>query len=187
MCYDKMFKMILPVLLVLLVSAGIFPELKQARAAGMETAAPVKAVAVLHPTEGSSVRGVIYFTRTEGKVAVTGDVNGLTPGLHGFHVHELGDCSAPDGTSAGGHFNPENKKHGAPAELERHVGDLGNLEADANGRAFYNWQDPLLVLSGPNSIIGRAVIVHAGADDLTSQPTGAAGGRAACGVIGITR
>jgi Cu-Zn family superoxide dismutase len=100
-------------------------------------------------------------------------------------VHELGDCTAPDGTSAGGHFNPEGMPHGAPADAQRHVGDLGNLTADDSGMAHYERTDDVIALSGDHSIVGRGIIVHAGADDLTSQPTGAAGARVACGVIGI--
>ena len=99
----------------------------------------------------------------------------------------MGDCSAADGTSTGGHFNPENKNHGGPTDAERHVGDMGNIEAAADGTAHLELSDSLLAFSGKHSIIGRAIIVHAGEDDLTSQPTGAAGARVACGVIGIAK
>ena len=152
-----------------------------------EETAPTKAICVLHPTEGNDVSGTVTFTKTAEGIKVVADVKGLTPGKHGFHVHEFGDCSAPDGTSAGGHFNPEGTKHGAPTDIERHVGDLGNLEADADGNAHYERTDTFIALSRPHSIIGRAIIVHAGEDDLTSQPTGAAGARVACGVIGIAK
>jgi Cu-Zn family superoxide dismutase len=144
-----------------------------------------KAVAVLHPTTGSSVRGMVTFEQASNGVKVVADVEGLTPGKHGFHIHKYGDCSAPDGTSAGGHFNPEGKPHGGPTDKERHVGDLGNIVADADGKAHFEWTDTVIALFGPHCIVGRAVIVHAGEDDLTSQPTGDAGARAACGVIGI--
>ena len=120
-------------------------------------------------------------------IRVIVDMEGLSPGDHGFHVHEYGDCSAPDGTSAGGHFNPDGQPHGAPTDTERHVGDLGNISADGMGMAHLEWTDTFLSFSGPHSIVGRGVIVHAGADDLTSQPTGNAGARVACGVIGIAR
>jgi Cu-Zn family superoxide dismutase len=146
-----------------------------------------KAVAVLHPTEGNHVTGIVTFVHQSGKVHVSADVKGLTPGKHGFHIHAWGDCSAPDGTSAGGHFNPEGKQHGAPTDVNRHVGDLGNIEADSSGEAHLEWTDPILSFTGPHSIIGRAVIVHAGEDDLKSQPTGNAGSRVACGVIGIAK
>lgn len=147
--------------------------------------APTRAIATLHPTEGNDVTGVVTFTKVAGGIRVMADVRGLTPGLHGFHIHELGDCSAPDGTSAGGHFNPEGVAHGAPVDSIRHVGDLGNLEADSTGQAHYEWTDSMLAFQGDHNIIGRGVIIHAGEDDLTSQPTGAAGARVACGVIGI--
>jgi Cu-Zn family superoxide dismutase len=144
-----------------------------------------KAVAVLHSTMGNEVTGLVTFVSTSEGVRVTADVQGLTPGKHGFHIHEYGDCSAPDGSSAGGHFNPEGKPHGGPTESNRHVGDMGNITADTNGKAHFEWTDKLLSLRGAHSIIGRAVIVHAGEDDLKSQPTGDAGARVACGVIGI--
>ncbi|MEJ2166570.1 MAG: superoxide dismutase family protein [Desulfobacterales bacterium] len=146
-----------------------------------------KAVAVLHPTRGSNVTGTVYFSRTPNGVQVTADVMGLGPGKHGFHIHEFGDCTAPDGTSAGGHFNPENRPHAGPEQANRHVGDLGNIEADAGGNAHYVRTDSQLKFDGPDSIIGRGVIVHAGADDLVSQPSGNAGPRIACGVIGIAK
>jgi len=144
------------------------------------------AIAVLHPTDGSTVSGTVTFTKVQGGVKVVAEINGLTPGKHGFHIHEYGDISSPDGKSAGGHFNPLNKKHGAPTDAERHVGDLGNVVADENGHAHYEWVDPLIKFSGMNSIIGRAIVVHHGEDDLHSQPTGDAGARAAVGVIGIS-
>lgn len=145
------------------------------------------AVAVLHPTQGNDVSGIVSFAQTDKGVRVVADVEGLTPGEHGFHIHQYGDCSAPDGTSAGGHYNPEDKPHGAPGDTERHVGDLGNIQADENGKAHLEMTDRVISLRGPHSIVGLAVIVHAGADDLTSQPTGNAGPRVACGVIGVAK
>jgi Cu-Zn family superoxide dismutase len=144
-----------------------------------------QAVVVLHPTEGNSASGTVTFTKVENGIRIEADVTGLGEGMHGFHIHEYGDCTAPDGTSAGGHFNPEGAPHAGPDDDPRHVGDLGNLEADADGNATYTRVDEHLSFSGDHSIIGRAVIVHAGEDDLESQPTGAAGPRVACGVIGI--
>lgn len=157
------------------------------KAAMEEEGGVMKAICVLHATDGNDVSGTVTFTKTADGIKVIADVSGLTQGKHGFHVHEFGDCSAADGTSAGGHFNPEGTKHGAPNDVERHVGDLGNLQADANGNAHYERTDTYIALRGPHSIIGRAIIVHAGEDDLTSQPTGAAGARVACGVIGIAK
>jgi len=158
------------------------PPLPPAEAPGPEVA---EAVAVLHPTEGNQVTGVVHFSRTAEGIRIEATVSGLSPGRHGFHIHEWGDCSAPDATSAGGHFNPDGQPHGAPDSATRHVGDLGNLEANEEGMATYSRVDTVVAFSGPRSIIGRAVIVHAAEDDLTSQPTGNAGGRLACGVIGI--
>ncbi len=144
-----------------------------------------KAICVLHPTEGNEVRGTVTFTRNGSTINVVAELEGLTPGMHGFHIHEKGDCSASDATSAGGHFNPDDSQHGGPDDEERHVGDLGNIEAGEDGSARLELEDSVISFSGENSIIGRAVVVHAGEDDLTSQPTGDAGGRLACGVIGV--
>jgi Cu-Zn family superoxide dismutase len=118
-------------------------------------------------------------------VHFTGTVTGLPPGQHGFHIHETGDCSAPDASSAGGHFNPTGAPHGAPSAAEHHAGDLGNIEANAEGQAEVNIHANGVSLeeAAPNSIKGKAVIVHAAADDLQTQPTGNAGARLACGVI----
>lgn len=143
-----------------------------------------RAKAELYPTKGSKVHGVVEFTEVKGGVLVRAEVSGLSPGNHGFHIHEFGDCSAPDGASAGGHFNPERQPHGGPHGGKRHVGDLGNLKAGRDGKAEYLRLDKHLQFDGKRGILGRAVIVHAGEDDLKSQPTGGAGGRVACGVIG---
>ena len=144
---------------------------------------PVVAVATLAPASGSNVRGTVNFIREKDGIRVEANVTGLTQGQHGFHIHEKGDCSAPDGSSAGAHFNPGGRPHGGPADHNRHVGDFGNLEADASGHARYSRTFPDLKLEGSDSIISRAVIVHAKADDLKTQPSGDAGGRIACGVI----
>lgn len=146
-----------------------------------------KAVAVVHPTAGNDAHGVVTFERVRGGVRIVADLDGLTPGEHGFHIHEKGDCSAPDGTSAGGHFNPLGAPHAGPDATERHVGDLGNVTADAEGRVRAEWVDHQIAFAGARSILGRALVVHAGADDLSSQPSGAAGPRVACGVVGIAR
>lgn len=156
--------------------------------ATMAKASPVEhAIAVLHPLGDSGVHGEVSFTQEGALIKVVADVEGLTPGKHGFHIHEYGDCSSLDGMSAGGHFNPDNKPHGGPESAERHVGDMGNLVAGADGKAHLEYSDSLLSFSGSHNIIGRAIIVHAGEDDLTTQPTGNAGGRVACGVIGIAK
>ena len=151
-----------------------------------QRAASQKAVCVLHEIKGSGISGTVTFTQHRGHVDVKAEVTGLTPGKHGFHIHEYGDCSAPDGTSAGGHHNPTRMQHGAPTAAKRHVGDLGNLEADENGKAVLSLKDRVIQLRGRYSIIGRAIIVHAKPDDF-GQPTGNAGARVACGVIGLAK
>jgi Cu-Zn family superoxide dismutase len=146
---------------------------------------PTEAVANLKPTQGNKVQGTVTFTReADGKgVRIKADITGLTPGKHGFHLHEKGDCSAPDASSAGGHFNPTKVDHGAPTVMPHHAGDFGNITADADGNAKFEMVDPDLSFEGDNSVLGRAVIVHAKADDLKSQPSGDAGGRVSCGVV----
>ena len=151
------------------------------------TAGPTKAIAVVSPAKDKTVKGIITFAQTEKGVKVVAHLEGLTPGKHGFHVHEFGDCSAPDLATAGGHFNPMQMTHGGPTDAARHTGDLGNITADEKGVADLEWVDPAMQLSGPHSVIGRAVIIHAKEDDLKTQPTGNAGAREACGVIGIAK
>jgi Cu-Zn family superoxide dismutase len=145
------------------------------------------AVAKLKPTANNSASGEVTFTQEGDGVRVSGSFSGVAfkPGdtKHGFHIHEKGDCSAPDGSSAGGHFNPGAKPHGAPDAADRHAGDLGNFEVDAYNNGRINYLDKTISLSGPNSIIGKGVIVHEKADDFKTQPTGNAGARLACGVI----
>ena len=144
-----------------------------------------KAVCQLYATQGNSVTGIVTFTQTSTGVKVVADLKGLTKGKHGFHIHECGDCTAADGTSAGGHFNPEMKSHGAPADAAHHAGDLGNIIADDNGNAHLEYLDATISLYGALSIIGRSIIVHKSEDDMKTQPTGNAGARVACGVIGV--
>lgn len=143
----------------------------------------LSAYADLQPTKGNNVKGRVTFTVVKEGVKVVADIENLSPGQHGFHIHEKGDCSAPDASSAGAHFNPSSAKHGGPDDQDRHAGDLGNLVADANGRAHYERIDRMLSLDGPESIVGLSVIVHAAPDDYVTQPTGNSGGRQACGVI----
>src|SRR5207244_1746972 len=111
----------------------------------------------------------------------------LTPGKHGFHIHEFGDMSSADGMATGGHFNPDGHKHGGPDDRERHAGDFGNVEAGADGKATIKMTDKMIALSGPNTILGRALIVHAKEDDLKTQPSGNAGDRIGQGVIGVAK
>ena len=150
-------------------------------------AGPKEAICVLSPTKGSNVAGTVKFTKKGDAVEITGEITGLTPGKHGFHVHEFGDLSSDAGLATGGHFNPDKEKHGGPHAAERHVGDLGNITADASGKVTLHMTDKLIHLQGKHSIVGRGLIVHAKADDFMTQPTGDAGGRVAQGVIGVAR
>lgn len=146
-----------------------------------------KAIAIMNPTEGSKVKGIVSFEKTGKGVHLVATIEGLAPGPHGFHIHEFGDCSSPDANSAGGHYNPTDMPHAAPTAEKRHIGDLGNIEADKSGRARLEITDKVIALDGPHSIVGRSVVVHAQADDFKTQPTGAAGGRISCGVIGFSK
>ncbi len=145
------------------------------------------AVVVLVPMGESGVQGTLRLDATGNGVRVHGRITGLTPGLHGFHVHEFGDLTdAAAGESAGDHFGPGGTPHGRPGDAQRHVGDLGNVEAGAGGVATVDIFDRQLQLDGPRSILGRALVVHAGEDKFT-QPSGDAGPRVAVGVIGVAR
>jgi Cu-Zn family superoxide dismutase len=143
------------------------------------------ASAQMKPTAGNAATGTVRFEQSGSKVIVTASITGLKPNAeHGFHVHEKGDCSAPDATSAGGHFNPGGKPHAKYDKAERHSGDVPNLRADAAGTARVLWEtDALAVGSGPASVIGRAVVIHRDPDDYASQPAGNSGPRISCGVI----
>ncbi|ENN71916.1 hypothetical protein YQE_11411, partial [Dendroctonus ponderosae] len=137
----------------------------------------------------SKVDGVVYFKESTNGILVTGNITGLTPGSHGFHVHAIGDISGGCLTT-GAHFNPKNVSHGGPNATVRHVGDLGNIEADETGLAVIKISDSIIALSGENSIIGRGIVIHEDPDDFgltdasDSKTTGHAGARVGCGVIG---
>jgi len=141
-----------------------------------------KATATLEPKSGSQVAGTVTFTKTGDEVRVVADVQNLKPGKHGIHIHEKGDCSAADASSAGGHFNPTHQHHGGPMTAEHHTGDLGNIEADASGKAHLDWKGKMS-LSGADSIIGKSIVVHEKEDDLKTDPAGNSGARIGCGVI----
>lgn len=145
------------------------------------------ATAELAPTQGNETKGSITFKLVDGKVHASGQITGLKPGSeHGFHIHEKGDCSAPDGMSAGGHFNPGKQDHGNVATDPHHGGDMPNIKADDKGVATIDGPVSSNVNIGKGDdfdIIGRGLIVHADADDYKTQPTGNAGARLACAVI----
>jgi len=139
---------------------------------------------VPQPDPQSPVQGRLDFSQQGDVVTVRGVVTGLKPNsAHAFHVHEKGDCSAPDFSSAGGHFNPTDQPHGAHDSAHHHMGDMPQLKADDKGTAHVSFTSRSLTLTGPNSIMGKAVIVHRDPDDVNAQPVGNAGPRLACGVI----
>lgn len=144
--------------------------------------AGTEAVCVLAATKGNSVGGAILLVQRQDHCELTGEVTGLAPGDHGFHIHMFGDLRAADGMAAGGHYNPGNHMHGGPESKERHVGDLGNIKADDKGVAKVAVKATGLNL---HLILGRSLVVHKDADDLKSQPAGNAGPRVAVGVIGL--
>ncbi len=149
-----------------------------------------KAVVNLASASGSLVSGKLTIVPMGDGVHITGEVGGLKPGdVRGFHIHEKGDCSAADASSAGGHFNPGAQAHGRAGHGAHHAGDTDNIVADAKGVARINTHVSGVTLGGDaaSDIAGRAVIVHAAADDYTSQPTGNAGARVACGVISVVK
>jgi Cu-Zn family superoxide dismutase len=151
--------------------------------ANVDTATKTAARTEVAPTQGNTAKGSVTFTQEADGVKIVANISGLKPGSHGFHIHEKGDCSAPDATSAGGHFNPNQQPHGKTGDAAHHVGDLPPLEADAAGNAKLSAVVQGVALSGDNTIVGRGLIVHAAPDDFKTQPTGNAGGRVACGVI----
>ena len=151
--------------------------------ASMSPSGP-SAVANLAPTTGNTAKGTVTFTQKGDKVIIHAMVSGLAAGTHGFHIHEKGDCSSGDGTSAGGHFNPLGKPHSYPTVEDRHAGDMPMLAADTSGNAVLDGElDVITIGAGATDIVGKAVIVHKDGDDFKTQPTGNAGARVACGVI----
>lgn len=169
-----MIRLIAPVAAVFFVTACATP------------ASGPSASAQLMPTKGNGVTGQIQITQQGDKVLVSGEVRGLKPDTeHGFHMHDKGDCSSGDGMSAGGHFNPDGKAHGAFDQVEHHAGDLPSLKADATGTARFSFESTTLsVGAGRADVLGRGLIVHRDPDDYKTQPTGNSGPRLACGVIG---
>jgi Cu-Zn family superoxide dismutase len=161
------------------------PAAPAAEAAPAADSSPGKTIEVaVQPKSGSSLSGKATLTETPEGVKVTLALEGLPPGEHGAHVHETGDCSAPDGASAGGHFNPAGNPHALPTGTPRHLGDLGNIAISPDGKGTLDIVAPGANLKegDPNSFLGRAIIVHEKQDD-GGQPTGNAGGRIGCAEI----
>lgn len=181
--------------LALLIPCALLAACNQAPESSASDATPavalqeepaVSAQAVLAGASGNEAAGVLQLTAAQGGVSITGEITGLSHNAqHGFHVHEIGDCSAPDASSAGGHLNPAGAGHGNPQSPERHLGDMPNLTSDDAGKAVVSVTIPEATLhgGGPNDLVGRAVVVHAGRDDYVSQPAGDSGARIACGVV----
>lgn len=178
-------------LIVLLLSVGFLAYCASTPDEATETIAeeplPPQVVATgladLFPTEGNETNGSVTMEQTNGRVKIVLEVSGLAPGKHGIHIHE-GDCSEPDASSAGGHLNPGNTQHGAPDSPIHHAGDLGNIEADAQGNArFQMTVDFVSLTEGPNSVVGRALVVEADEDNF--EPDRSDGARLACGVIEV--
>lgn len=137
------------------------------------------------PASGSSVAGEAVFSQDGDDIMLIVDIRNASPGLHAVHIHEMGDCSADDGTSAGGHWNPTGEEHGRWGEDSFHLGDLGNIPVGSDGTGYIERTTDLWEMGtgSDRDIVGKAIIVHAGEDDFTSQPSGAAGARIGCGVI----
>lgn len=144
------------------------------------------AVTTLEARSSSAISGQASFTQVGDKVRVVVEVSGATAGQHGLHIHETGDCSAPDAKSAGGHFNPHKMDHGSPDKSPRHAGDFGNITVGDDGKGKLELTvEQLTVLPGDSSVVGKALVLHEKPDDVTTQPSGNSGARIGCGVINL--
>ena len=159
----------------------------QGKATGKDT--DRKAVATIASKSDSHLTGKAVFHQAHGKVTLTVTLEGAEPGTHAVHLHEKGDCSAADGSSAGGHWNPTADEHGKWGTAHFHRGDIGNVEVGANGKGTLTLAADGWSVGGDaaTDVVGKAVIVHAKADDFTTQPTGNAGGRVGCGVVEMAK
>jgi Cu-Zn family superoxide dismutase len=189
----KVKNFVIPIISIVLITAGQAqipaPTQTLAQAQVTTETQPLivpAAVAVLHPTEGNLVEGTVYFVQMNGTVGIIADIRRLTPNsVYGFRIHEYGDCTASNAASAGEYYSPQSTKPGTPSP-EDHAGDLGDIQADAEGNVRYETAvDFISVAGAEKGVLGRAVIVHAKPADLQSQSAEDAGGRLACGVIGI--
>ncbi|MGV9003700.1 superoxide dismutase family protein [Flavobacterium sp.] len=169
------------ILLVLLVASGIIVACKSSSNVNANSL-----TITMEPKSGSNVNGTATFTEKNGEVTLLAKLTGLTPGIHAIHIHEKSDCSAADGTSTGGHWNPTFKKHGKFGINEYHRGDIGNFTADVYGNATVFFKTKEWAIGGTDetkNIIGKGLIVHKDSDDFVTQPTGNAGSRVACSGI----
>lgn len=180
-------------LFVLLASACSRDDLPDAKTKTVEAPKQVaeygqkieSANATLRAKSGSSVKGSVSFRHDAEKkgLVISVEASGLEPGLHGFHIHETGDCSGDEASNAGEHFNPENNQHGDADNASSHAGDLGNIRVADDGTVQHRVFSKVLTFTGETSVVGKAVVIHQQADDLQSQPSGNAGKRVACGVV----
>src|SRR6266850_1598971 len=165
----------------ILMAAGLL-VLATSAARGAET--PAQAQATMAAKSGSTVTGTATFTELANGVKVVVDIENATPGAHGLHIHEKGDCSAPDAMSAGAHFNPAGNPHAGPRDKGRHNGDFGNINIGQDGKGHLEIVDDLVTVKpGPTSVVGKSIIFHEQTDDLKTQPAGNSGARLGCGVI----
>ena len=157
----------------------------QQQAGVLSTPSAKQAIATIGPTSGNSVTGMAIFTQNDDQIMLTIEIQNASPGIHAVHIHENGDCSAPDGKSAGGHWNPTDVAHGKWGEGEFHLGDIGNITVGEDGTGSIELTTDLWEIDTGSDVdvIGKGIIVHADADDFTSQPSGNAGARIGCGVI----
>lgn len=147
-----------------------------------------EAQVIITPLNNAKVKGKLHLSKTKNGILIKGKIDGLSRNKQAIHIHEFGDCSAKDGSSAGGHYNPTKKKHGDPKNTEHHAGDLGNLVSQKDGSAEINSYYNNITLNGYFSpVIGRSIIIHGNEDDFKTQPSGNSGVRVACGIIGVKR
>lgn len=177
-------RILVPSLILLVGLVGCSSSKSASSAAVPPASAAPQLTAMIEGRSGSALTGTATFTQSSGAVHVVVDVNNAPEGVHAVHLHEKGDCSAPDASSAGGHFNPTHMSHGSPDSPNHHAGDFGNMRVGADGHGHLELDSTILTIApGEMSVSGHAVVVHANADDMTTQPTGNAGGRIGCGVV----
>ena len=177
-------RVLAPSLFLLAGLAGCASSKSRSSAAAPPAPAGPQLTAMIEGRSGSALTGTATFTQISGAVHIVVDVNNAPEGVHAVHLHEKGDCSAPDASSAGGHFNPTHMSHGSPDSPNHHAGDFGNMTVGADGHGHLELDSTVLTIApGEMSVSGHAVVVHAKADDMTTQPTGNAGGRIGCGVV----
>ena len=179
LCMKATLLLLLVCLSIALVSCDIIQEIV------IPSAPSQQAIAVIGPASGSNLTGTAIFTQSGDTITLAVEIQNVSPGLHAVHIHAKGDCSSPDGTSAGGHWNPTNVAHGKWGEGEFHLGDIGNITVGEDGTGKIELTTNLWEMGTGSDIdiVGKGIIVHAGADDFTSQPSGAAGARIGCGAI----